>query len=65
MRDRISWQPWRFDAATYTATTAAGGPLTGKPADAAWDPDLRPAMEGRGVRIEEELVLPALLADLR
>ncbi|RSM62359.1 TIGR02679 family protein [Amycolatopsis sp. WAC 01376] len=65
VRDRISWQPWRFDAATYTGTTAAGGPLAGRPADASWDPGLRPVLERRGVRIEEELVLPALLNDLR
>ncbi|MFC3451393.1 TIGR02679 family protein [Amycolatopsis speibonae] len=65
LRDRISWQPWRFDAATYTATAATGGPLAGRPADASWDPGLRPALERRQVRIEEELVLPVLLDDLR
>ncbi|WP_219148146.1 TIGR02679 family protein [Amycolatopsis sp. TNS106] len=65
LRDRIPWMPWRFDASAYSTTTAAGGPLPGRPADAAWDPNLRPALERRGVRIEEELVLPALLEDLR
>ncbi|MEV6908628.1 TIGR02679 family protein [Amycolatopsis sp. NPDC051071] len=63
--DRIPWEPWRFDASAYTATSVTGGPLTGNPAAAAWDPELRPALERRGVRIEEELVLPALLDDLR
>jgi hypothetical protein len=29
-----------------------------------WDPDLAPAMTARGVRVEEELVLDDLLADL-
>ncbi|EME63687.1 hypothetical protein H074_03699 [Amycolatopsis decaplanina DSM 44594] len=65
LRDRISWEPWRFDASSYITTTTTGGPLTGRPADATWDPELRPALERRGVRVEEELVLPALLEDLR
>ncbi|MFD5244593.1 TIGR02679 family protein [Amycolatopsis sp. NPDC058340] len=65
LRGRISWEPWRFDAAAYSSTTVAGGPLTGRVADATWDPELRPTLERRGVRIEEELVLPALLRDLR
>ncbi|OLZ51903.1 TIGR02679 family protein [Amycolatopsis keratiniphila] len=65
LRDRIPWMPWRFDASAYSTTTAEGGPLAGRPADATWDPDLRPTLERRGVRIEEELVLPALLEDLR
>ncbi len=65
LRDRIAWEPWRFDAEAYSSTTVAGGSLTGKPADATWDSELRPALERRGVRIEEELVLPALLDDLR
>ncbi|MFI5558607.1 DUF2399 domain-containing protein [Amycolatopsis japonica] len=45
LQDRISWEPWRFDAAAYSSTTAAGGTLVGKPADATWDPELRPALE--------------------
>jgi uncharacterized protein (TIGR02679 family) len=65
LRERIPWQPWRFDGLAYAAAEVSGGELTGKPADATWDPDLRPALERRGVRIEEELVLPALLDDLR
>lgn len=65
LRSRIPWQPWRFDALAYTATEVTGGELAGSPADACWDPELRPALERRGVRIEEELVLPALMDDLR
>ncbi len=65
LRGRVAWQPWRFDAATYTAATATGGELTGKPAEAIWDTGLRAAMELRGLRIEEELMLPALMDDLR
>jgi hypothetical protein len=41
-----------------------GGALTGRPVDAAWDPDLRPALEQHGVHIQEELVLPDLMTDL-
>jgi uncharacterized protein (TIGR02679 family) len=65
LRERIPWQPWRFDAAAYEAAQTAGGALTGRPADATWDPGLRRALERRGVRVEEELVLPELIDDLR
>ncbi|MCE7007042.1 TIGR02679 family protein [Kibdelosporangium philippinense] len=65
LRERIPWQPWRFDAAAYQAADVTGGELTGRPVDATWDRDLRPALERRGVRVEEELVLPALINDLR
>ncbi|OHV41341.1 TIGR02679 family protein [Pseudofrankia sp. EUN1h] len=44
--------------------TATGGPLTGRPVDASWDPALRPALERHGIRVDEELVLRTLLADL-
>lgn len=43
---------------------AAGGSLRGTPTEAAWDAGLAPAMRGAGVRVEEELVLDDLLADL-
>lgn len=65
LRERIPWQPWRFDAPAYLASEVAGGELTGKPVDATWDTDLRSALERRRIRIEEELVLPALIEDLR
>ncbi|MBL7515799.1 TIGR02679 family protein, partial [Frankia nepalensis] len=66
LRDRVPWEPWRFDAAAYEEALDAvgGGPLSGHPVDASWDPALRPALERRAVRLAEELVLPALLADL-
>ncbi|OHV57215.1 TIGR02679 family protein [Pseudofrankia sp. BMG5.36] len=66
LRDRVGWRPWRYDAEAYAAAlaTATGGPLTGRPVDAAWDPALRPALERHGIRVDEELVLPTLLADL-
>lgn len=67
LRERFAWQPWRFDTPAYRSALASvtGGALTGRPVDAAWDPDLRPAVEQHGVHIQEELVLPELIADLR
>ncbi|WP_083419972.1 TIGR02679 family protein [Pseudofrankia sp. BMG5.36] len=63
--ERITWQPWRFDTEAYrTALAVGGGELTGRPVDAAWDPELRSALEQHAIRIDEELVLPDLLADL-
>lgn len=41
------------------------GELVGRPVDAAWDLVLRAALEQRGVRVDEELVLPALIDYLR
>lgn len=66
LRERFAWQPWRFDASAYQCALASvtGGPLTGRPVDAAWDPDLRPALDQHGVHVQEELVLPDLMADL-
>jgi uncharacterized protein (TIGR02679 family) len=66
LRERFTWHPWRFDAPAYRSalTSTTGGTLTGRPADATWDPDLRPALEQHGVHIQEELVLPDLMTDL-
>jgi uncharacterized protein (TIGR02679 family) len=67
LRERFTWHPWRFDTPAYQSalTAADGGTLTGRPVNAAWDPNLRPALELRGIHIQEELVLPDLIADLR
>ncbi|MFF1400431.1 TIGR02679 family protein [Streptomyces sp. NPDC058287] len=66
--DRVLWRPWRYTTAHYLAAAdtapLAAPPLTGTPAIAPWDPDLAPALAARGVRIEEEVVLEDLLADL-
>jgi uncharacterized protein (TIGR02679 family) len=64
--ERFSWQPWRFDTPAYQRAVASvtGGALTGRPVDATWDPDLRPALEQHRVHIQEELVLPDLMTDL-
>ena len=67
------WQPWRYDRDAYEAAAmamlavhaAARLPrLAGEPVATPWDPGLASAMAGHDVRIEEELSLDALLADL-
>jgi uncharacterized protein (TIGR02679 family) len=61
--DRYGWTPWRFDAAAYRSAPG-GTALTGRVCPTPWDPALATAMTERGVRVEEELVLDDLLADL-
>ncbi|MFE1307820.1 DUF2399 domain-containing protein [Streptomyces sp. NPDC058755] len=46
------------------AATPLAPPLTGTPATAPWDRELCPALAELGVRIEEEVVLDDLPADL-
>jgi uncharacterized protein (TIGR02679 family) len=67
------WQPWRYDVDAYEAAAtavlaarAAARPprLTGDPVATPWDPGLAAAMARLDVRVEEELSLDALLADL-
>ena len=67
------WQPWRYDRDAYEAVTtavlavrgAARPPrLAGEPVATPWDPGLAAAMARHGVRVEEELSLDTLLADL-
>ncbi|WP_446223339.1 TIGR02679 family protein [Nocardia sp. IBHARD005] len=66
LRRRYTWHPWRFTAIDYTATTLPSekAPLRGNCVDATWDGELAAAMVGRGVQIEEELVIDQLLTDL-
>ena len=70
---RARWQPWRYDRDSYEAMAtamlaahdAAPPPrLTGEPVSTPWDPDLATAMARHDVRVEEELFLDILLADL-
>ncbi|MFE2304831.1 TIGR02679 family protein [Streptomyces sp. NPDC059411] len=64
---RVPWLPWRYTTADYRAaalTHPGGPPLTGRRAEATWDPGLPDALDGLGVRIEEEAVLDVLLSDL-
>jgi uncharacterized protein (TIGR02679 family) len=60
------WLPWRYDQIAYEALPAplAGSRLAGEPVPAPWDPGLATAMARRGIRLEEELTLDLLLADL-
>ena len=64
--DRLPVTPWRYDTAAYTSLAAAGvgRALHGTPVEAAWDAALSGAMQGAGLRVEEELVLDDLVADL-
>jgi uncharacterized protein (TIGR02679 family) len=70
---RAHWQPWRYDRDAYEAAVtavlavhAAARPprLVGEPVATPWDPGLAAAMARNDVRVEEELSLDALLADL-
>ena len=68
---RARWGPWRYDrdayeelAATISRTVPPGIQLAGEPVAAPWDPGLATAMASRGIRLEEELTLDMLLADL-
>jgi uncharacterized protein (TIGR02679 family) len=71
-QEQSHWQPWRYDRGAYeaaAATVLAGHAarltrLAGEPVATPWDPGLATAMACHGVRIEEELSLDALLADL-
>ncbi|GAA5058013.1 uncharacterized protein (TIGR02679 family) [Thermocatellispora tengchongensis] len=63
VNERIGFVPWRYDASSYEAVPSSA-PLTGRPRPTPWAPELSKAMTHRGVRVEEELVLADLLADL-
>ena len=72
-RGKSRWRPWRYDRDAYEAGAtavlaahAAGRPprLAGEPVATPWDPGLAAAMARHGVRVEEELSLDTLLADL-
>ena len=67
------WRPWRYDRDSYEvmatamlAAHAAARPprLAGEPVSTPWDPNLATAMARHDVRVEEELFLDILLADL-
>ncbi len=64
---RLPLVPWRFDTEAYLrAANIVTSPqqLGGAPAPTSWDPRLGETMRRVGRRIEEELVLEELLADL-
>ena len=63
----VRWEPWRFRAADYdrARSTLTGLPtLRGTQGTTPWDPALAEAMASARVKVEEELLLPTLLADL-
>lgn len=63
----VPWTPWRYTADDYRAALTAhphSGPLTGSAAETPWDLGLAAELSRAGRRIEEELVLTALLGDL-
>jgi uncharacterized protein (TIGR02679 family) len=67
------WRPWRYDQDAYEAAATAvpavptatrRSRLAGEPVATPWDPGLADAMARHDVRVEEELFLDILLADL-
>jgi uncharacterized protein (TIGR02679 family) len=73
VRQRVGqrrWQPWRYDRDAYEAAATAvlaaqsAGRLAGEPVATPWEPGLAAAMARHDVRVEEELSLDTLLADL-
>ena len=67
VRQRVDWQPWRYDHRAYEAAASVArplAPLVGEISATPWDPELAFAMRRRNVRIEEELTLDLLLQDL-
>jgi uncharacterized protein (TIGR02679 family) len=72
VRRRVNWRPWRYDHVAYQSAVMAHPPgplaglgrLAGDPAATPWDPELAVAMRRHDLRVEEELTLDHLLADL-
>lgn len=62
--EAVPFRPWRFTAAEYRAAPKEGYELRTRPVEAAWDPDLAPALAEAGIAVEEEAVLGELLGDL-
>jgi uncharacterized protein (TIGR02679 family) len=56
-------QPWRMSADDYLDGHGTHA-LAGSSVEAAWDPELGPAMRSRGVAVHEEAVLRQVLARL-
>jgi uncharacterized protein (TIGR02679 family) len=70
-RGQVPWLPWRYGRDAYealAATMPAAVPievrLAGEPVATPWDPALATAMSRLGLRVEEELSIDTLLADL-
>lgn len=72
LRTERGVRPWRMAATDYReAVNLAAAerldlpPLVGSPVDTPWDPDLAELMATASRAVDEEIVLPTLLADLR
>jgi uncharacterized protein (TIGR02679 family) len=55
--------PWLMSVDDYTSGQGSVA-LLGGPVEAAWDPELAPAMRARGLAVHEEAVLDLLLQRL-
>ncbi|MBW6455798.1 MAG: TIGR02679 family protein, partial [Trueperaceae bacterium] len=68
LASRVAWQPWRYDADAYLAALRRAGDalpaLVGTPLATPWDARLAEVMLGRGVSVEEEVVVDELIGDL-
>lgn len=67
LAEQIPWQPWRFGARYYQDACASFPGLSGfsgSPGATDWDRPLAEAMASAGLRVEEELVLETVLADI-
>ncbi|MGM0914166.1 MAG: TIGR02679 family protein [Pseudomonadota bacterium] len=63
---RFAMRPWRMGVADLEACAhLEGKPLEGRAQEAAWDPQLRAALERRGRALHEEQLIETLLHDLR
>ncbi len=59
-------RPWRMAAEDLKSHAhLEGKPLEGRAQEAAWDPQLRAALERRGRALHEEQLIETLLHDLR
>jgi len=65
VHELFGFEPWRYSASDLDESAhVPGTDLKGSPVDARWDAAIRPALERRGSRLEEEQVIDQLLADL-
>lgn len=63
---RFAMRPWRMAAEDLKSHAhLEGKPLEGRAQEAAWDPQLRAALERRGRALHEEQLIEILLGDLR
>lgn len=63
---RFAMRPWRMGGDDLQEYANLGGkPLSGRPLDAVWDPELRTVLKRRGRAVHEEQLIDILLEDLR